>query len=147
IILQDFNEIDRYLIPQQKIFNYLSAIQDLKHWSLEDNKTDFVKKYLVFWNKLHIYYTHLTQKLLDKKRGYQGLIYREAVENLEAYIGSNPKTLHIFLGFNALNSSEETIIQELLQNGLAKIYWDIDTVFINNPLHDAALFTREYLSK
>src|SRR5690606_23551561 len=37
ILLQDFNEIDRYLIPQKKIFNYLSAIQDLKHWSLEEH--------------------------------------------------------------------------------------------------------------
>jgi len=67
ILLQDFNEIDRYLIPQEKIFNYLSAIQDLKHWSLEDNKTDFVKNYLSFWNKLHHYYTHFTEHLVNNK--------------------------------------------------------------------------------
>ncbi len=144
ILLQDFNEIDRYLIPQKNIFNYLSAIQDLKHWSLEENKTDFVKKYLSFWNKLHTYYNHFTQQLLNKKIGYQGLIYREAVENLEAYIQNNAEKQHVFLGFNALNTSEETIIQELLQNGLAKVYWDIDAVFINNENHDAALFTRQH---
>ena len=84
ILLQDFNEIDRYLIPQKNIFNYLSAIQDLKHWSLEENKTDFVKKYLSFWNKLHTYYNHFTQQLLNKKIGYQGLIYREAVEKFRS---------------------------------------------------------------
>ena len=50
------------------------------------------------------------------------------------------------MGFNALNTSEETIIQELLQNNLAKIYWDIDKVFMNNQKHDAALFTRQHLS-
>jgi len=48
ILLQDFNEIDRYLIPQEHVFNYLSAIQDLKHWSLEENKTDFVKTIYLF---------------------------------------------------------------------------------------------------
>lgn len=144
ILLQDFNEIDRYLIPQKNIFNYLSAIQDLKHWSLEENKTDFVKKYLSFWNKLHTYYNHFTQELLNKKIGYQGLIYREAVENLEAYIQSNAENQHVFLGFNALNTSEETIIQELLQSGIAKVYWDIDAVFINNENHDTALFTRQH---
>ncbi|WP_100613590.1 PD-(D/E)XK nuclease family protein [Confluentibacter citreus] len=147
ILLQDFNEIDRYLIPQQKIFTYLSAIQDLKHWSLEENKTDFVKNYLLFWNSIYNYYLHFTQQLLNKKVGYQGLVYREAVQNLEAYIQNNPEKQHIFLGFNALNTSEETIIQELLQNNLAKIYWDIDTVFIENTMHDAALFTREYKFK
>ena len=144
ILLQDFNEIDRYLIPQKNIFDYLSAIQDLEHWSVEKNQTDFVKNYLAFWNKLHAHYVHFTKHLLDKKIGYQGLIYRKAVENLESYIEKDNEKQHVFLGFNALNTSEETIIQELLQNNLAKVYWDIDEVFLNNPKHDAALFTRQH---
>ncbi|GAA4801413.1 PD-(D/E)XK nuclease family protein [Litoribaculum gwangyangense] len=144
ILLQDFNEIDRYLIPQEKIFNYLSAIQDLKHWSLEENKTDFVKKYLSFWNKLHKYYNQFTKSLIGKKLGYQGLIYREAVSSLEDYIQNNSKKQHVFLGFNALNTAEETIIQELLQNDMATIFWDTDAVFTNNPNHDAALFIRQH---
>ncbi|MDO5969395.1 PD-(D/E)XK nuclease family protein [Flavivirga aquimarina] len=144
ILLQDFNEIDRYLIPQKNIFDYLSAIQDLNHWSLEDNKTDFVKNYLSFWKKLHNYYTLFTKQLITKKIGYQGLIYREAAKNLKSYIKDNPEKQHVFLGFNALNTSEITIIKELLKNGLAKTYWDIDSVFINNQKHDAALFTRQH---
>ncbi len=144
ILLQDFNEIDRYLIPQKNIFDYLSAIQDLNHWSLENDKTDFVKNYLSFWNKLHSYYTLFTERLINKKIGYQGLIYREAANNLESYIQDNRERQHVFLGFNALNTSEETIIQKLLQNNLAKIYWDIDAVFIDNQKHDAALFTRQH---
>ncbi|GAA4268930.1 PD-(D/E)XK nuclease family protein [Hyunsoonleella aestuarii] len=144
ILLQDFNEIDRHLIPQEQIFNYLSDIQDLKHWSLEGNKTDFVRNYLAFWNKLYDYYNHFTKHLLNINKGYQGLIYREAVVNLESYIKDNSHKLHVFLGFNALNTAEEFIIQELLQNSSAKIYWDIDKVFIDNSKHDAALFTRRY---
>ncbi len=144
ILLQDFNEIDRYLIPQESIFNYLSDIQDINHWSLEQDKTDFVKNYLSFWSKLHSYYKHFTTSLLNKKIGYQGLIYRKAAENLEKYISNNNNKQHIFLGFNALNSSEEQIIQQLLENQLAEIFWDIDTVFFNNKKHDAALFTRQH---
>ena len=146
ILLQDFNEIDRYLIPQENIFNYLGAIKEIEqnHWSLEENQTPFIKKYLSFWNKLNSYYSHLTETLLNKKIGYQGLIYREAVENLESYIQNNEGKQHVFLGFNALNTAEETIIQELLQNELAKIYWDIDQVFFENPKHDAALFARQH---
>lgn len=71
IILQDFNEIDRYLIPQSKIFDYLKAIQDLEHWSLEPNQTEVVTNYLKFWNKLPIYYKNFTQNLIDNKQGYQ----------------------------------------------------------------------------
>ncbi|MGA1225791.1 MAG: PD-(D/E)XK nuclease family protein [Tamlana sp.] len=146
ILLQDFNEVDRYLIPQEKIFSYLSAIREIEsnHWSIDENQTDFIKNYLSFWSKLYAYYTHFRRQLLGKNSGYQGLIYREAVENIESYIENNTEKQHIFLGFNALNTAEEIIIQELLQNGLARIYWDIDTVFLNNPIHDAALFTRKH---
>ncbi|MFY0712228.1 PD-(D/E)XK nuclease family protein [Seonamhaeicola sp. NFXS20] len=148
ILIQDFNEIDRYLIPQKNIFNYLSAIKEIEHnhWSLEENQTEFIKKYLSFWKKLNTYYSHFTQRLLKRKIGYQGLIYREAVENIESYIQANEKKQHVFLGFNALNTAEETIIQELLQNDIAQIYWDIDKVFFNNPKHDAALFTKQHKS-
>jgi len=144
IIIQDFNEIDRYLIPQGQIFNYLNAIQELNHWSKEENKTELVKKYLSFWNNLLEYYTKFTELLIEKNIGYQGLIYREAVSNIEAYIQSNADKKLIFLGFNALNKAEETIIQELLQNGIAEIFWDLEKSFFENPLHDAGLFIRNY---
>lgn len=144
ILLQDFNEIDRYLIPHEHIFDYLNAIKELNHWSLETKQTDLIKNHLKFWKRLKEYYIAFTDDLLQSKQGYQGLIYREASENLEAYIENNSGKKHIFLGFNALNISESSIIQGLLQNELAHIYWDIDTTFINDTIHDAGLFTRAH---
>ncbi|OBQ56952.1 PD-(D/E)XK nuclease family protein [Tamlana sp. s12] len=144
ILLQDFNEIDRYLIPQEHIFEYLAAIEDLKHWSLEEPKTEFVKNYLAFWNKLFAYYKHFTNHLIEQGIGYQGLIYREAAKQIKAYITAHQDSQYIFLGFNALNTAEEIIIQDILEHGLGQIYWDIDQVFFENPLHDAALFTRQH---
>ncbi|WP_299121533.1 PD-(D/E)XK nuclease family protein [uncultured Winogradskyella sp.] len=142
ILLQDFNEIDRYLISQEHIFDYLHAIKELNHWSLETEQTNLVKNHLKFWKHLKEYYQVFTEKLLQNKQGYQGLVYREACDNLEAYIENNDGKKHIFLGFNALNESESQIIQGLLQSDLAHIYWDIDETFIDDPIHDAGLFTR-----
>ena len=144
ILLQDFNEIDRYLIEPKLIFDYLSAIQDINHWSLEKNQTSLIKNYLVFWRRLFTYYSNLKDELIQKGKGYQGLIYREAVENLESYIQLNPNKQHVFLGFNALNNSESVIIQELLQMGLASVYWDIDKTFLSNVNHDAGYFIRRH---
>ena len=144
ILLQDFNEIDRYLIPNEHIFDYLKAIKELNHWSLESEHTSLIKNHLKFWNQLKTYYKVFTESLLQNRQGYQGLVYREACENLEAYIDSNTNKKHIFLGFNALNESESQIIQGLLQSELAHIYWDIDETFINDPIHDAGLFTRAH---
>ena len=70
IALQDFNEIDRYLIPQEQIFEYLTAIQELNHWSLDANSTPLIKGYLSFWKKVDSYYSRLTTHLLQKRVGY-----------------------------------------------------------------------------
>ena len=144
IIIQDFNEIDRYLIPQNKLFSYLSAIKEVDHWSVSTEKTEMVTNYLSFWKKLPEYYKAFTENLMSKGLGYQGLLYREAVEKLELFIQHNTDKKFIFIGFNALNTAEQRIIQELLHLGLADIYWDIDSHFISSKTHDAGLFVRQH---
>jgi len=144
IIIQDFNEIDRYLIPQNKIFSYLSAIKEVDHWSLSKDKTELVTNYLSFWGKLPQYYKAFKGNLVCKGLGYQGLLYREALDKLELYIQHNPGKKFVFLGFNALNTAEQRIIQELLHQELADIYWDIDAHFMNSKIHDAGLFVRQH---
>ncbi|MBJ7879501.1 PD-(D/E)XK nuclease family protein [Gelidibacter salicanalis] len=145
LLLQDFNEIDRFLIEPDYIFEYLKSIKELNHWSLSEPQTPYIENYLSFWNRLKVYYTKFKAELILNKKGYQGLVYREAVNGIEPYIASNPNKQHVFIGFNALNKAEERIIQELLQHKLASIYWDIDQAFINNPIHDAGLFIRQHL--
>jgi len=145
VLLQDFNEIDRYLLDPFKVLNYLKAIEDIKHWSLDPEKrTTLIENYLKFWNKLPDYYAALTDHLAAKGVGYQGFIYREAVKNLEHFTSTSSDKFFIFAGFNALNAAEEVIIQHLLSNAMAKIYWDIDTVFLKDEHHDAGLFIRRF---
>ena len=144
ILLQDFNEIDRYLVPQSQIFDYLSAIQEINHWSSELHQTPMIKRYLAFWNNLSRYYNLLTDHLLEKSLGYQGLIYRESQSQLDKYQHQNEKKYHVFLGFNALNKAESKIIQSLLQQKLACIYWDTDKAFAEAKNHDASFFLNTY---
>ncbi|MCM8569738.1 PD-(D/E)XK nuclease family protein [Gramella jeungdoensis] len=143
-LIHDFNEIDRYLIDHEPFFNYLSGIQDIKHWYLQDEKTDLIKRYLRFWKKLPLYYEALSEKLLKKKQGYQGLIYREAAKGIREYIISNQKQ-HVFIGFNALNASEQLIIQNMLEQKIARVFWDLDNVFYSDSSHGASVFIRDYL--
>lgn len=144
-LLQDFNEIDRYLLKPGYVFSYLKDIEDIKHWSLDlEKRTTMIENYLEFWNLLPRYYEALYGHLLRKGIGYQGLIYREAVENLNYFSETLGTKKLIFAGFNALNQAEEKIIQQLLFNDQAKIYWDIDAVFLNDSFHDAGLFVRRF---
>ncbi len=142
-LIHDFNEIDRYCIDHKSFFNYLSSIQDLNHWYLQNEKTDLIKNYISFWENLLDYYSNFKAKLLRKKIGYQGLLYRKASENINSYISSN-KSTHILVGFNALNNAEQIIFQSLLEAGQAKAFWDGDSFFLENKYHEASLFLRGY---
>ena len=144
-LLQDFNEIDRYLLDPTHVLSYLKDIEDIKRWGIEvENKTPLLEKYIDFWKLLPNYYQSLYNHLFNNGIGYQGLIYREAVNNLNHFSDSIQKKLFLFAGFNALNAAEEKIIQHLIASGQAKIYWDVDQTFLNDPYHDAGLFVRRF---
>ncbi|APG60740.1 PD-(D/E)XK nuclease family protein [Christiangramia salexigens] len=143
-LIYDFNEIDRYLIDYKPFFDYLSDIQDINHWYLKEEKTDLIKRYLEFWKRLPEYYREFQDRLINKDQGYQGLIYRKAAENIEDYIAQT-NTQHIFIGFNALNASEQLILQKLLESKKAEVYWDLDEVFYKDQEHAASMYIRDYL--
>ncbi len=143
ILLQDFNEIDRYLVPPNEILNYLSEIKDLEHWSVKPEKSEMVKNYLTFWGRLYTYYEAYSKGLQAQKKANQGLIYREAAAQISSY-ASSTHNHHIFAGFNALNNAEQTIFQSLLAEKKASVYWDTDAVFMNDDIHAASMFLRSY---
>jgi len=146
-LLQDFNEIDRYLLDPMHVLSYLKDIEDIKKWGVEvENKTQLLESYIDFWKLLPKYYQSLYDHLLNKGIGYQGLIYREAVINLNHYTDSIKDKKFVFAGFNALNAAEERIVQHLMASDHAKIYWDVDQTFLNDPFHDAGLFVRRFKS-
>lgn len=144
-LLQDFNEVDRYLLDPKHVLSYLKDIEDIKHWSVDvDKRTTMIANYLEFWDLLPLYYRSLYNHLLEKGTGYSGLIYREAVNNINHFSNAFKKKKLIFAGFNALNAAEEKIIRHLLSAGQGEIYWDIDEAFLNDPYHDAGLFIRRF---
>ncbi|MFC4741099.1 PD-(D/E)XK nuclease family protein [Flavobacterium ponti] len=145
-VIQDFNEIDRYLLDQKHVFSYLRDVEALKRWNLELNQTTkLIDSTLEFWDKLPLYYELFYKYLLDKGIGYQGLLYRESIHNLESFTENiSPLNQIIFAGFNALNQAEEKIFQHLMHHQKALVYWDVDYTILQDPFHDAGLFIRKY---
>lgn len=144
-LLQDFNEIDRYLLEPNHVLSYLKDIEDIKKWGVEvEDKTPLLEKYIDFWKMLPKYYQLFYEHLVKKGIGYQGLIYRESVKNINDFAKDILDKQIVFAGFNALNASEEKIIQHLIAVNDARIYWDVDQTFLNDPFHDAGLFVRRF---
>lgn len=147
-LLQDFNEIDRYLLKPSHVFDYLKDIDDINHWSVKaEDRTSLIENYLSFWEQLPTYYTALTKKMTEDQQGYQGWAYRKAVEKLEDFTNKNSDHLFYFAGFNALNAAEEHIMQHLLKNAMAQVFWDTDETFFNDSFHDAGYFARKTIQK
>ncbi len=145
LLLQDFNEIDRHLIDPKYIFSYLTDIKRLEELLKGEQKTDLISNQIRFYEKFENYYESLYSHLLKAKVGYQGLQYREATKNIQQYINNTNKKI-ILVGFNALNKSEETLFEKLLDSGLATIYWDVDKYFYKNN-HSASTFVKRYEKK
>lgn len=146
ILLSDLNEIDRYLVETKQLFGNLKDIKELEAWSLnsEETLTDFQKQYLEFWRLLGEYYENFSQRLLSQHQAYQGLAYRIVADKVEQRVAKHPWKKIIFAGFNALNKSEEEIIEKLLNADKAQIIWDTDSYYINNVNQEAGRFIRRY---
>lgn len=144
-LLNDFNEIDRNLVRPEDFFGYLNQIKALERWELKE-ATPLIKDYLKFWEGLLPFYTHFTEHLLAQGAAYQGLVYREAAEDLSHYLNAHQDQPHAFIGFNALNPAEELLIQEMLAQGNCHIFWDLDSFFAQDQNHSVSQFIRGYLN-
>ncbi len=144
-ILKDFNELDRYLVPTEDFFTFLGNVKELEqwHWSLGKDQTPMITNYLKFWKRLHTYYDAFKELCMEEQTVYQGLAYRTAFAKADSAKEIFKKPL-VFMGLNALNTAEAGIIQKLLEEQQAHIYWDTDRYFLDRPYHEAGKFIKEY---
>ncbi len=143
LILQDFNEIDRYLADSKQLYENLKDIKVIENWSLgEENLTEFQVNYLKFMNSLGAIYKHFSAFLLSNKWAYQGLAYKHAVLNLTTNLYPNKFHKILFCGFNALNAAELKIFNYLYAQKKAELIWDADEYYLNDKNHEAGLFLR-----
>lgn len=148
LLLNDINEIDRYLVDATQLFGNLKDIKELESWSLnnEEGLTEFQKQYLGFWQSLGDYYFDFKERLLNKRLAYQGLAYKMVADDVTERIQQHPWKKIIFAGFNALNKAEERIIEKLLSAGKAEIVWDTDSYYVKDTRQEAGKFIRKYIN-
>ncbi|NOQ73352.1 MAG: hypothetical protein GQ574_15205 [Crocinitomix sp.] len=149
IILSDFDEIDRYLIPPKLIFRDLRNIKDIENWSfLEEELSGGQEKYLSLWDKLPEYYQKLNEELEKRQVLYQGAAYKNFYDQLiNPDIDSNLAAHYYFIGFNALSNSEEQILNYLRREKLADVFFDIDESYFENREHEAGHFYRKIINR
>ncbi|HEY6161940.1 MAG TPA: PD-(D/E)XK nuclease family protein [Bacteroidia bacterium] len=148
VFIQDVNELDRYLANTQELFGNLQNIKEIENWSLsKEDLTDFQRQYLDFFRSLGGLYNELKQRLLSQNKVYEGLAFRLAWEQLDEKIKRQRWKKIIFAGFNALNTSEERIMNTLVKRGLAEMLWDSDSYYADDTKQEAGKFLRRLLPR
>ena len=143
IVLADFNEMDAHLVDTKVFFEYQASLHEMQEWAQEDSSTPLIKNHLNFWKRLPLLYERLNDQLYNQQKGMLGMLFREAVANLEHYTQGTEKQ-HFFVGFNALNKSESQIIQEFVSQEAGSVIWDIDRCYFEDGIHSAGKFIRKH---
>ena len=144
-ILNDFNEIDRYLLAHKEVFSNLKDIKEIEQWSFNsDELSDNQNKFLIFWEKLGELYEVFSNQLESQNLATSAKVYRDIATKPTEYLNKLPYKKIYILGFNALSTSEENIFKHLYQTSQAKIYWDADQYYLKNKLYEAGNFIRRY---
>lgn len=145
ILLSDFNEIDVQLAEVDDLFKNLRDIREIENWSFgTDELSDGQERYEAFWNQMPVYYKELHRELESRKMITSGMAYRSLATNPDRITG---RRHCYFLGFNALNAAEESIINHLVKFKKGTIYFDADHFYVDNSGHEAGYFYRKYADR
>jgi hypothetical protein len=167
MLVNDFDDIDKYLIDASKLFINLKEIKeiDVKFGGLTEAQIDIIRQFWInfnpsaptdqksdfqeIWSVLLTLYEQFRHSLIKNGIGYEGMIYRELAEICMTGTLNQLKWDHIhFIGFNALNNCEKELMRYLKKSGHARFYWDYDDSFVTeDPGHSAGYFIRDNLKQ
>ena len=147
--LQDTFE---YLTDTQReaIKGFLSHFNDQSGKLTVDLGTDDpdVKgRFLQIWNILYPLYVNYNKSLADKGMAYEGMVYRSLAERLKNRSVEDvfqeifhEGTTFVFVGLNALNECEKTLLRKLRDAGRAEFCWDWSGDMIKDPQNRSSFF-------
>ena len=147
--LQDTFE---YLTDTQReaIKGFLSHFNDQSGKLTVDLGTDDpdVKgRFLQIWNILYPLYVNYNKSLADKGMAYEGMVYRSLAERLKNRSVEDvfqdifhEGATFIFVGLNALNECEKTLLRKLRDAGKAEFCWDWSGDMIKDPQNRSSFF-------
>jgi ATP-dependent helicase/nuclease subunit B len=145
VLLNDFNEVDQYLVDASKLYSDLVNIKDIEEWSfLAEELSGQQENYRSFWDKMGQYYAAFHKRLKIKEQASPGFMYRHVADDIERLHHKIDALKICFIGFNAMSISEQQIIKYLLDKERAVAYWDADSYYVNNKNHEAGHFIRHY---
>lgn len=149
----------------QDNFSYLSPVQRaaieafVSHFSdaggrltvdIDTDNPDIKARFLQIWNILYPLYKDFNSLLDEAGMAYEGKVYRSLASKLKSTpvaevfapcFASDVK--FVFVGLNALNECEKTLLRKLRDASMAEFCWDYSGDLISDPQNRSSLFMSE----
>ena len=161
---QLFTNISDYKQIQDN-FNYLTATQKkaiesfIAHFNdlsgkltvnIETDDPDVKGRFLQIWNILYPLYRDFNKVLRGKGISYEGMAYRTLAERIrnesgeDVFVSEFPEVdKFVFVGLNALNECEKTVLRKLRDISKAEFCWDWSGELIQDSQNRSSVFMSE----
>ena len=111
------------------------------------------ERFLQIWNLLYPLYAEFRKRLQEKGMAYEGMIYREIADRMAEESAADvvgkvfPQTEgFVFVGLNALNECEKTVMRKMRNAGMAEFCWDWCSSMIRDEQNRSYPFMKENTS-
>lgn len=162
LLISDFDDVDKNLVDADRLFANLQDLKNLmndydfldteqeqaiqqffQNFSIE-RRTALKEKFISIWDRLGPIYRHYRKNLLELGIAYEGMLYRNVIEQLDTTVLKYNK--YVFVGFNVLNKVEHRLFKLLEDAGKAMFYWDYDVFYTQRiAKHEAGEFLKRNL--
>ena len=142
-----------YLSENQKeaVGRFLAHFRDASgQWRLNPEGAGVKARFLRLWNILYPLYSRFNQALDAKGMAYEGKVYRALAGRLKE--GDSVADIlreafpevrsYVFVGLNALNECERTVLSRMRDAQLAEFAWDYVSDQIRDKANKASFFMR-----
>jgi len=165
MLLSDFNDVDKYRVDAKQLFTNITELKQIdqlfnvfsekqveairQFWSnfvpVTEGKSQ--EDFVATWKILLPVYEQFRSELLAENTATEGMICRDVADRLRAKeeIPEFAGEQFVFVGFNALNPCERTLMAELQKRNQADFYWDYDAAELRDADNQASRFYAENL--
>ncbi|MBQ9194015.1 MAG: PD-(D/E)XK nuclease family protein [Bacteroidales bacterium] len=118
---------------------------------LDTDDSTVKARFLQVWNILYPLYADYRKRLRSKGMAYEGMVYRDLAARLrggesvvDVLAGPFPETRRfVFIGLNALNECELTVLRRMRDAGVAEFCWDFVSDMVRDPRNKSSVFMQE----
>ncbi|MBQ7623393.1 MAG: PD-(D/E)XK nuclease family protein, partial [Bacteroidales bacterium] len=169
-ILGDFDDIDKYLVNPERLFTNVSDYREIQDdfSYLSDAQREAILRFighfrspgtvkegfLRIWRILLPLYHDFRSSLKEKGLSYEGMVYRELAGRLSEESAADilsarfPNTgRFVFVGLNALNECEKTLLRRMHKARLCEFCWDYRSDFIRNSDNKSSFFLADFVKE